>query len=172
MKIAVISDSHDHVWNIRRFVEQANGMGVERVIHCGDLVSAFMLEEMEGLRAPLHLVWGNNPGDRGMVTRACLESGGRLVHHGTLGELELGGLRLAWIHDPHLAWSLAQTGRYNLVCYGHTHRWREEWIERTLLLNPGEILGKKEAPGWALVETDPLRVEQILLHQDGTGGAL
>ncbi len=169
MKIAIISDSHDHVWNIRRFVEQANGEGVAHVIHCGDLVSAFMLEEMEGLKAKLHLVWGNNPGDRGMVTRACLASGGRFIHYGTLGELELGPLSVAWIHDPHLAWSLAQTGKYRLVCYGHTHRWREERIGATLLLNPGEILGKKEPPGWALVETEPFSVRRILLHPDRQG---
>ncbi len=163
MKIAVISDTHDHVWNLRRFIEQAKAMDVEHVIHCGDLVSAFMLEEFAGFHAAVHLVWGNNPGDRGMVTKMCLGSGGRFIHYGVAGENQFDGLEIAWIHDPHLAWSLAQTGQYRLVCYGHTHRWNEEHIGQTILLNPGEILGKKEPPGWALVTTNPFTIERITL---------
>lgn len=166
MKIAVISDTHDHVWNLKKFVDQAKSLGIRHVIHCGDLVSAFMLEELAPLEATVHLVWGNNPGDRGLVTRACLASGGKFIHYGVTGEITIDGIKIAWIHDPHLAWSLAQTGGYRLVCYGHTHRWSEEHLKDTILLNPGEILGKKESPGWALIETKPFSIERMRLNRE------
>ena len=39
MKIGIISDSHDHVDNIRRAVSVFREASVELVIHAGDIVS-------------------------------------------------------------------------------------------------------------------------------------
>jgi len=39
MKIGLISDSHDHIDNIRKSVEVLKDRGVSLVIHAGDFVS-------------------------------------------------------------------------------------------------------------------------------------
>ncbi len=152
MKIAIFSDSHDHIWNIRKAVKQASDLGVEAIIHCGDLISPFMLEELDPFPGKIHLIYGNNAGDRSLMTTHCASRKGHVHHHGQLGRLEMDGFSLGWVHDPATAYLVAKSGEFDLVCYGHTHRWRLEKVEKTVLLNPGEILGKKEPAGWALVE--------------------
>jgi hypothetical protein len=78
-------------------------------------------------------------------------------------ELEYGDLEVCFIHDPDLARKIARSGDFGLVCFGHTHRWHLERIRDCIFLNPGEILGKKEPAGWALLDTDSLEIEHIFL---------
>ncbi|HID97602.1 MAG TPA: YfcE family phosphodiesterase [Thermodesulfobacteriaceae bacterium] len=163
MKIAVFSDSHDHIWHMRKAVQQANRLGAEKIIHCGDLVSPFMLEELDFFYGEVHLVFGNNTGDQFLLTRNCLVKGSKVDLQGWMGRLELDSVSLLWVHDPHIAESIARSNEYQVVCFGHTHRWRLEQVGRTLLLNPGELLGRKEPPGWGLLDTEKKRVEHILL---------
>ncbi len=163
MKIAVFSDSHDHVWNMRRAVDAANKAGAETAIHCGDIISPFVLEELDGFGGQVHLVWGNNAGDQGLMMERCLERRGRIRHHGWFGSLEVEGRTLAWLHDPRAAKAMVPSDRFDMVCFGHTHRWFLERRGRTLLLNPGEILGKKGTASWAMVDLATMEVTRMEL---------
>ncbi|MGB9711570.1 MAG: YfcE family phosphodiesterase [Dissulfurimicrobium sp.] len=172
MRLAVISDSHDHVWNTRKAIEQANRLGVQLMIHCGDMVSPFMLEEFDRFNGRLHLILGNNPGDQILLMKSVLSRSDRVEFHGCFGRVEVLGMSIAFIHDPLEAGHIARSGDFRLVCFGHTHRWFMEDMGGTLLLNPGEILGRKEQPGWALVEISdagnvddirPFRIERIFV---------
>ena len=164
MKIAVVSDSHDHVWNMRRFVAQANDLGVQVILHCGDLISAFMLEELDWFNgSAVHMVQGNNAGDQFLLSKRLADRKGFMHHHGWLGRMEFSGMTVCWVHDPDIAESLVHSQEFHLVCFGHTHRFYMEKVGKSLLLNPGEILGKKEAPGWALVETEGGHVERVFI---------
>lgn len=163
MKIAVMSDSHDQTANTRRAVDQANDLGAEVLVHCGDLVSPFMLEELDVFRGPIHLIFGNNPGDQILLVRACDARREKVTLHGWVGRLELDGRSIILVHEPFFVASLARSGDFDLVFYGHTHRWHVEWIGKTLVVNPGELLGRKEEPGWILLDTTDLKTERILI---------
>ena len=68
MKIAVISDIHDHVVNLQ------NAIGlfkeVDSVLCCGDLCSPFVLNLLaEGFTKDIHIVFGNNDGDTFRITK-------------------------------------------------------------------------------------------------------
>jgi len=63
MKIAVISDSHDHLLAIRAALRKATEAGAEVLIHCGDLVAPFVISELKTFGGPVHVVLGNNDGD-------------------------------------------------------------------------------------------------------------
>jgi putative phosphoesterase len=165
MKIGIFSDSHDHVWNLRRAVEQAREAGVQEIIHCGDLVSPFLMEEFDEFPGRIHLIYGNNMGDPELLNMRIQERKERVTFHGWLGELKYGQTGVAFIHDPRLASKLARSGDYRLVCFGHTHLWHVEKINKCVLLNPGAILGNKEPAGWALVDTVSLDIEHVLLGQ-------
>lgn len=161
MKIAIVSDTHDHVENTRSFVKQANEAGVKVMIHCGDLISPFMLEEMDGFNGKIHLIAGNNPGDQFLLAQQIAKRAERVKYHGLFGVLKIGGIDISWVHEPHLAKALVKSGEFQLVCFGHTHRWLHERTGDVVILNPGEILGRKEKPGWALVDTEGIKVERI-----------
>jgi len=47
----------------------------------------------------------------------------------------------------------AESGRYNLVCYGHDHTAHEEWVGDTLLLIPDEVMGLNSRSTIALYNT-------------------
>ncbi len=163
MKVAVMSDSHDHVWNMQKAIKSITDHEISLIIHLGDLVSSFMLDELEEFTGTMHLVFGNNPGDQYLLLKKVGAMNGKVVHHGHLGELTIEGKKIAFVHDPHYAYALAKTGKYDICLFGHTHRWHKEMVGDTLLLNPGEILGKKEPPGWAMLDLKEGGIRRVAL---------
>jgi putative phosphoesterase len=140
MKIAIISDIHDNVWNLGAALETIEDS--EALICCGDLCSPFIVDLMVGGFAnQIHIVFGNNDGDQYRITNNAFKYDGRLIVHGEFAELELGGKRFAVNHYPNIARSIADSGVYDVVCYGHNHIYRVEHVNDTLLINPGAIMG-------------------------------
>ncbi|MFO7559741.1 MAG: metallophosphoesterase family protein [Desulfobacterales bacterium] len=66
-------------------------------------------------------------------------------------------------HYGEVAEGLAASGDSNLVCYGHSHTFAEKRKGNTLLLNPGEIMGKEGSPGFCLVDTATSIVKRVAL---------
>jgi putative phosphoesterase len=140
MKIAILSDSHDNIWMLDRAMPHLAGADV--ILHCGDLCSPFMTRRLiEGVRGkPVYIVWGNNDGDRPLHLK--VSAGAENIHFlGEFGDLTLDGLKIAFTHYPEIARPLAESDKFDLVCYGHDHKANEEHIGRTILLNPGELHG-------------------------------
>ncbi|MDT9071488.1 metallophosphoesterase family protein, partial [Escherichia coli] len=77
----------DHIAHLRQAVATLKKLGAEAIIHCGDLISPFMLEELARFDGPVHLVFGNNAGDVQLITSLCLEKFPAITLHGVCGEL-------------------------------------------------------------------------------------
>ena len=153
MKLAILSDIHDNIWKLEAALPQA--AAAEAVLFCGDLCSPFSLDRLArgaGDR-PLHVVWGNNEGDIRLMLKVTAGLG-NLRLHGQMAELEFDGLRVAVNHYPEIARRLAESGAYDLVCYGHDHQAHEERLAGgAWLLNPGEIMGMYGRSTLALFDT-------------------
>jgi hypothetical protein len=163
MRIAVMSDTHDHIWKLKQALELIRQEGAGAVLHCGDLCSPFMIRHLgEGSEVPIHLVWGNNEGDPRMIA----EVASRYPHvhlHGQLARLELGGVRIAVNHYLEIAEPLALSGLFDLVCYGHDHKAFAERRADCWLLNPGEVLGMngRSTIAWFDTETGRIHHEEL-----------
>lgn len=144
MRIAILSDIHDHIDNLREALERASEEGAEALLFCGDLCSPFMVDELSAFGGPVHAVFGNNDGDGFRISRAAdAHDGFRLWgEYAEPDPSELGGVRAAVHHFPEVAKGVAEGGRYDLVCCGHTHEYREARYGGTLLVNPGEVMGR------------------------------
>ena len=153
MRIAIVSDSHDHIPNLQRAVSRANREGAELLIHCGDLISPFMLPYLHAFHGQVHLIYGNNAGDQHLISSRCATAFNNIRHHGFHGDIVTGTLRIAFNHYPELARALALSGAFDLVCYGHDHIFSVERLGDCLLLNPGDLLGKDAPPVFALLDT-------------------
>jgi putative phosphoesterase len=162
MRIAVISDSHDNIWKLSEAMPLL--MQVDVVLHCGDLISPFMIKRLvEGLGSiPVHLVWGNNDGDKNLLRKLAQESGSITVH-GHFADLDINGNRIAINHYPEIARREAEVGKYDLVCYGHDHTAHHEKIGETHLLNPGELMGMNGRSTFAIFDTQSKVVDWIEL---------
>lgn len=163
MLIALLSDSHDHIPHTQKAVRRAQAMGAEILVHCGDLISPFMLRHLAAFSGPVHLIYGNNAGDLYLITKMCLESFPTITHHGPFGVIETVGRRVAFVHYPHLARGLAASAEYDVVCCGHTHRFQTETVGRTLLVNCGQIFGIEEDPGFVLLDCATLTTERVIV---------
>jgi putative phosphoesterase len=161
MLIAILSDSHDHIPNLHKAVQRANREGAEILIHCGDLISPFMLPELHAFDGRVHLLYGNNAGDQHLISSRCATMFYNITHHGLQGEIEADGLKIGFIHYPHTGKALAMTGAYDIVCCGHNHEQGVETINSCLLINPGDLLGKDEKPGFMLLDTTEKSVHRI-----------
>lgn len=162
MRIAIFSDTHDNIPNLRAAVTYCNAYAVTVIIHCGDLISPFMLPVLAEFGGVVHLIYGNNIGDQHLISQRCGTTYPSLTHHGIFGAIEAGGVKFAFTHYPEMARGLASQGRFQVVCCGHNHRYGVERLGDCLLINPGELLGAEAAPPcFAILETATMEVEQV-----------
>jgi putative phosphoesterase len=137
MRIGVVSDTHGHVINALAAVRMLESLGVEAVLHCGDIGSV-AIPKLFGAW-PAHFVFGNCDSN-GDELRAAIDAAG-MACYGLFGNLELGGRRIALLHshDARVFRQVCTTGEYDLVCYGHTHQAEQRRNGKTLILNPGAL---------------------------------
>ncbi len=150
MKIGIISDSHDHLENLNKAIELLNSQEIQVLIHCGDFCAPFIMDELKKFKGEIHCVFGNT--DDRYATPKKAESLG-INFHGDLAELTLEGRKIAVNHFPIIAQALAQSQIYDAVFYGHTHEKLKEKHTKTLLLNPGELMGRKGEVTLAIYNT-------------------
>ena len=161
MRLAVISDLHDNIWALADVLSALPAC--EEMLCLGDLCAPFTIAEIrKGFAGPVHLVWGNNDGDKVMVSQVAAGVGDMHLH-GDFCELGLGGRSIALTHYPQLASALAGGGRYDLVCHGHDHTRNIERRGRTLLLNPGEVMGRLGTSSFAVYDTDAGEAEIVVV---------
>jgi hypothetical protein len=139
MKIGIISDSHDHIDNIRKSIQIFKDKGVDFVLHLGDYVNPASVKAFQGIK--LMGIFGNNDGDKFRLINAFNEVGGEIK--GDFFEIELDNMKFACYHgtEPQLKDALIECGKYDIVLYGHVHECENTKIGRTLVLNPGTAHG-------------------------------
>ena len=140
MKVAVIADTHTS--GMSRTVPMGAWPYLEsadHILHAGDVVDPALLDELKAL-APVTVVMGN-----------CDAHDVRDWGATETAEVELGGIKIAMIHD-----SGASKGRRprmrklfpeaRVVVFGHSHMPVNEDEDGLLLFNPGSPTWKRKAP--------------------------
>jgi uncharacterized protein len=163
MKFAVMSDSHDHIWNLRKALGIIKSEKCDMIIHCGDFVAPFVFKELLQAGIPVHCVFGNNDGDRYLLTQLALESKGMIILSPMIGYVDAENLKIAFTHEWPVAEGLAATGKFDLVCFGHSHQHSQQNIGKALMINPGEIMGKDGEPGFCIIDTEGIVVRRIVI---------
>jgi putative phosphoesterase len=161
MRVAILSDIHDNIWKLAEVLTQTTGG--DALIFCGDFCAPFTLTQIaQGFSGPVHVVWGNNDGDKWLLTRNA-NAAGNVALHGEMAELELGGRKIAVNHYPHIARPLGESGDYDAVFYGHDHTARVERVGDALLVNPGEVMGRlgKSTFAWYDTETGEAEIVEV-----------
>ncbi len=151
MRIAVCSDIHDNIWKLETVLKRISEW--DALVFCGDFCAPFTLAQIaEGFAGPVHVVWGNNDGDKWLLTQNA-RSSKNVKLHGDLAEVDAGGRIIAVNHYPQIARGMALSGLYDAVFYGHDHTPHQEYIGKTLLLNPGEVMGRFGKSTFAAYDT-------------------
>ena len=117
MKIGVLSDTHGLLR--QEVIDHLSGS--DAIFHGGDINNQGILMTLEGI-APVYVVRGNNDKEWAEAIPLYLD-------------FTLGGLRLYMTHKKRDL--PADLSPYDLVIYGHSHKYEEIRRENTILLNPG-----------------------------------
>jgi len=159
MKIAIVSDTHGNVANFKKMVQWLNAQNIKTILHCGDIGSLESLKEsLENYNGDFFGVFGNM--DRHFKIEIeeynkipCVKMSVDIL------ETEIGGKRIVITHFPDTAKKLSQSGKYDLVFYGHTHRPWDELVlsgaegKKCHMINPGELAGQFYKPTFAVYDT-------------------
>jgi len=153
VRIAILSDIHDNVWNLSQALKFLNDNDIDGLFCCGDLCSPFVVSLLaDGLPdTPIHIVLGNNDGDPLRIKSNADKYKDIVSLYGELAEIEIDYKKFAVIHFSNIAQSIAESGRFDVVCCGHNHMYKVDRVGESLLINPGAIMGydginKKEIP--------------------------
>jgi len=152
MKIAIISDSHDNLANIKKVVDWLNKEEIKLILHCGDINSQDAVDEIN-----------NNFKGETKFVRGNADSSIKELEE--IGELELENKRIAFGHFPDKAKELALSGKYDLVFYGHTHKPWEEKTGDCRLVNPGEVAGQFYKPTFAVYDIGNDKLELKIIER-------
>lgn len=168
MKIAIFSDSHDHVEALNTAISLVKKRGITTGLHLGDFCAPFMTSILADSEIKWFGVWGNNDGDKLQGYRmtegknAPDGSPAFEVAQGDFMELELEGRKLFLTHYPQIARIAALSGQFNAVFFGHNHKQSSEVLNDVLLANPGELCGTRFGTrSFMIYDTDSNTVEHI-----------
>ncbi len=163
MKVAVVSDSHDHFYNLDRATTLIKAAGINDCLHLGDFCAPGFVKEMlvSGLRWTC--VWGNVDGAKAKIV---LEHGANPnfdIAEESFRELEIAGRKVFQTHFPLLARNAAESGRYDIAFYGDNHTKKIDTLANgTVLANPGELAGFKSGqPSFGIWDTEENNFEIV-----------
>ena len=141
--IGVISDTHGF---LRPGVLKAFA-DVEHILHAGDLDTPRIIAELESI-APVTAVRGN------------MDHGSWALDFPEHTSMNMGGWDIKMMHIPPDT-ETDNTKQRTIVIHGHTHTPREEWVDGTLMLNPGSAGPKRShrIPTVALLHLAPDHAE-------------
>jgi len=165
MKIVIISDTHGNVKNFKKALEWAEKQNIQTILHCGDIGSLESLKEsLASFKGEFFGVLGNMDKDFKTEIKEYNKISRVKVEPDIL-EVELKNKKIAITHFPDIAKKLAQSGKFSVVFYGHTHRPWDEKVGDTHMINPGELAGQFYKPSFAVYDLETGNLELKVLEQ-------
>lgn len=133
MRLGIISDTHDNLDKVRQAIMLFNRLGINQLVHCGDIVAPFILKEFNQLKLPLVLIYGNCDGDLETLAETANKLGFKLQSPPFY--LQLGAKKIVVTHKP-----IEPLPKCDFYIHGHTHQLRYE-PGKPVVINPGEACG-------------------------------
>ncbi len=165
MNIAIVSDSHDNITNIKKFLDFCHREKIKKIVHCGDVTEEttynFFRENFAG---EIFFVEGNADISEQKKTKKTNRFQKFPRHKIPFLEIVFDDLKIAVCHQKSKALSLAKKNIYHLIFYGHSHRPWQEKINKTFLINPGNLAGMFYRATFATFNTSSKKLKLILLE--------
>jgi len=165
MKIAIVSDTHDNWPNFKKAIDWINKENIRIILHCGDIgLPESLKESLEDFKGEFFGVFGNMDKDFKIFIKEYNKVKRAKISEDIL-ETEIDEKKIAITHFPDEAKKLAQSGNFDIVFYGHTHRPWDEKINNCHIINPGEMAGQFYKPTFAVYDTTTGNLELKILEK-------
>jgi len=162
MKIAIISDIHDNLANLKIFLRWAKKANMEKIICCGDVTNSETIDFLaKSFGGEIILVQGNME----VYDDSILSNYLSVNYLGRYGTLEVDGIIVGVCHEPEYIPKVMERNKaVKIIFYGHTHK---PWIEnknKINLVNPGTLGGVFQKASFAFWDTKTGQLELKLLE--------
>jgi uncharacterized protein len=160
-RIAVVSDSHDRSSYLQKALSQING-AADTLVHCGDLCSPSMMNDLARFDGEVHVVPGNS--DKEVLDmKKVADKIPNLSFYPYTADIKVNRNRVAAAHFPRSAQKLAQSGKYDVVFFGHTHEFNLLQFGEIPMVNCGDIYGRKHPPSYVIYDLQTGAAEHCLI---------
>ncbi len=163
MLIAIFSDLHDNINNLKIFQEKVKELNIKTLIFTGDLTNNDTLESLAtNFKNTIYLVSGNAD----LYDIELFKKYSHLKHLGEKNTININKINIGLSHFPEIAKELIKEKNNNLdfVFYGHTHRPNLEKINNCYLINPGN-LNDSISPTFAVLNTNNKYIQLKNLYE-------
>jgi putative phosphoesterase len=155
MKVAIISDIHDNLANLEKFINWCLANQVEQIICCGDVTSIDTLDFLaRKFRQQIYLVRGNmeiyDQDEIENITKVRVN----INFLGRTAIIDLDNKKVGLCHEPFLIDEVNKLDKCDIIFNGHTHK---PWIEvknNIKIVNPGTLGGVFQKATFAVWDTD------------------
>ena len=177
MKIAIISDVHDHMRLFSKCIDYLNSIKIDLLINCGDWDMPFTMRPLARAKFPIRSVLGNGDPDiqkfEFQLQNIEVLKKVDMDIQMEMQDFVVDGKRICVFHgdDPQAIELILESQLYDLFCVGHTHKYEIKKHGKTLVVNPGSFVGymyeSGEQPVYmviydtATVETETIDVETL-----------
>ncbi len=160
MKIAIISDVHNNISNLKKVINYCKINYIKKIICCGDLASKETLDYFcNNFPGEIYYVFGNMDDAflktelfGGIKESAVNYKNAKVFRY--VGNLKIKNKNILFVHFPDMARKLCQKEKCDVVFYGHTHKPWEEYVEKCKMLNPGNVANEFYPPSFAVWNID------------------
>lgn len=153
MKIVILSDTHNNWENFKKAINWAILEKINLILHCGDISSQEIISQANGFfkDGEIKYVRGNADYDLPDIPDSL--------------DIEFDSRKIGFVHFPNEAKKMAQSGKYDMVFYGHTHRAWDEKVNTCHMINPGELAGQFYKATFAVYNTTTGELELKIIEQ-------
>ena len=166
MFIAILADTHDNLPNLKKVLNYCRKQKVEKMIHCGDLATIETLDFInDNFSGEIFFTFGNM--DAGHIAGYPFKNNQykQTQIFPDYGKIEIADKKIAFVHYPEVAKKLCESGEFNFVFHGHTHKPWTEIINNCTLLNPGNVANQYYPPTFAVWNTSNNSFQLIRINE-------
>ncbi len=164
MEVAIISDVHNNIANLKKVLNYCLQHEIKKIICCGDLASIETLDFLnDNFSGEIFYCFGNMDDDYLQNCKNLSKYQNTKIFN-KFGETEIDNKKIAFVHYPDVARELAATGKYNFVFHGHTHKPWMEKVNNCTMLNPGNTAGELYPPTFTIWKTEDDKFDLIRIN--------
>jgi putative phosphoesterase len=165
MKLAIISDTHDNLATLDKFLAYVKQNPTQAIVHCGDIASGETLKHLaEGFDRHIWAVLGNMDYEESVQNEAKALAD-KVTLFKSFGHAVFDDLKIGFCHSPEAAKSRCQNQEFDYVFYGHTHKPWVEKINGCTLANPGTLAGMFYQATFAVLDTETRKLELKIVER-------
>ncbi len=158
MRLAIISDTHDNLENLKKFFDFVKREKIEILIHCGDVCNGETLKEIEKNFDKIFLSLGNAD-----IKESILKEAKKTKIFEKEGKIEIDKLKIGFCHAFNL--KERELENFDFYFFGHTH-WPFLKKEKSCILaNPGNLAGLYFKASFVILDTETKNLELKILEK-------